>query len=491
MPVDTRWEALSLQATTLALQLPRCANTELRTMSVSELQAFQNGLQRLFDTTRNCLPVVQHALDIAIPAEYARRRVRMASLPTEILGLIFTAGQTSPSEAITPSFTLLVSAVSRRWRSIALADPSLWTSVRVTLQTSLSDISTRLARSARSPLDIEFNCKDVRFCDVASWYQPTREPKELPDSLADLIRPIMEMLLFHTRLRCLRIVTDTPHALRFICQILAETACPNLEEIALAVGTVSYYPISGDILQGGAPKLALLHLRNIGLSQPWRPLNGLKRLQFSNVLSAAMPIPLSALVAVSPALEHISMIKSELVVSAMELPRLRSLSIRGYPYHSIADICLALVTPSLEALTISGATFPRRRDFVKLVQDEATGNSRYPLLRSLRLSGIVIRDHIGADFLGAIPLLTTLIIHNQQDNRRIAQANPFIALMRSDARGVPSRSSPMLPQLHTLLLGQGTYTLPVLNGMIDNRRIIGRPIVNVLLNADAGPSLEP
>ncbi|EED77493.1 predicted protein [Postia placenta Mad-698-R] len=62
-------------------------------------------------------------------------------LPAELLVLIFQAGSLSEPKGLHP-FPMIVSAVSRRWRAVAMSTPTLWTNLYITPCLMLLNVAT-------------------------------------------------------------------------------------------------------------------------------------------------------------------------------------------------------------------------------------------------------------------------------------------------------------------------------------------------------------
>jgi hypothetical protein len=178
--------------------------------------------------------------------EITNRAAPVASLPNEILSAIFEAGCLLPRlQKPEPSFEILVSQVSRRWRDVAIGTPSLWTNVVVSNSGSACFAEAYLMRSGTLPLDLQV--------DIS--YNP----------LMKLATGIIAPHASRWRRLCLRCqhicaIFEWFHSifasrLEFLQISLAEGIADDGEELSEA----------SRVFVGGTPSLQTLRLQGIGL----------------------------------------------------------------------------------------------------------------------------------------------------------------------------------------------------------------------------------
>ncbi|KAJ7353511.1 hypothetical protein DFH08DRAFT_65963 [Mycena albidolilacea] len=97
------------------------------------------------------------------------------NLPDELLATILklVADFPVPSSARTPPAPVAASRVSRRWRTVALGSPELWTNIRISHRSpSQSWAATFVKRSLSRPLDISISLESYREWDGMAYDNP-------------------------------------------------------------------------------------------------------------------------------------------------------------------------------------------------------------------------------------------------------------------------------------------------------------------------------
>ena len=213
-------------------------------------------LEEFADAKRNLLFQLEE-LEIQIKA--TRRELNSlhnldaptSSFPDEVLAMVFEAG-IHPKKGYTCRFGPLVSHVTRRWRTVALATPRLWSTIRWRQPCTPQEtdrVTTFLSRSRASPVEI---------------YLPPYDPssREVPPEFLQLTRDHISHCVH------ISIWGVHPDYLSTVFESLACHQAPMLKSIDLGLGgefePIPFWNIHP--LPFGAPLLTIAHLSSIQAS---------------------------------------------------------------------------------------------------------------------------------------------------------------------------------------------------------------------------------
>ena len=401
-------------------------------------------------------------------------RMDVEHLPVEILEHIFvlagergtlnTCSVTQESSSSAYPVELTVSAVSRRWRAIALNYSRLWTNIRLSPRTTLSCLQLYLDRSRRRPLNVEIvftvpNSATVTGRPVPEW----------------TLRTLMDVALQALpRWSQLYVSTPFPDLLMAIMSLLGQ---PHLSAPSLDVLVIEC-PFQAGLLSGngnmypkpfprGAPRLRYVQLHRCTF--PMQEDEQLPRLHSFDVASAPWTLSdLHVLSNVASQLVHLAVMSSYKLDAheTLHFPALRTLRIGDYFQNS--TILQLVEAPQLEVLQIEdmevqfNVTAGWYVDALK--GRSASGRTgKFPRLRSLRLqmpgspadpSPLIVGERFG-EFLGLFPSIEHLAFVGLHVHHFV---QGLVALHIHAAPGeVP------LPKLKHLTLG-GQSELSTLNG---------------------------
>lgn len=450
------------------------------------------------------------------------------SFPNELLELIFDFGVAmqpdrsaaiplnlyTPSSDVNASFADSISAVSRRWRQIALQTPRLWSRLYISRRGHESQASTGSASGAcinAAPCGLGLEWIDVYL--RRSGMHPlfiTLECKNLP-----LHKVVPHLLVHSSRWRSLTIIVSHVGNLPAVLPHFSAASAPALEYLEVAgdiyrEGIVSPTPIPS-FFNGGAPKLVYLKLDRVYLGWKGTPLIGLttlelklttwwpnfeglqkmftsspmlKRLVVHDDISAVLrsvnpPVYLFGLPTVSiPHLQELELCVDQ-VSGGSRSPMLRY-------NHRLDDAVTKFISllsiPSLESLALRNLT---SMDWRKIVAHFKSSYDGYPHLRSLSLSDIKgdIAPH--PHILEAFHRLTHLSLTRMR-------SNAFLELLLEDdslgARGTPDSpelSLPHWPHMHSLAIRDDAKCNPsLLQTVVLCREGLSRPAMTLKLGED-------
>jgi len=314
----------------------------------------------------------------------------IASIPNEILVAIFEAGISAYEDR--EEYAMCISHVSRLWRNIALATPSLWTSIHVNCE-CIGDGQLRMlelftARSHRKPLDITMDL--VRDDDADSW------DELLLCEQTDIVFPLV------SRWRSLRVSGTFREEVFNVLSPLRHLYAPILEAFEVKVESSAVEPDEFDepllLFQRGAPRLTHVEIHEISLTACEPPLSSLTSLhlhhppntydidRYRHMLVASNHLTELQLVGDIVDTGQLYMIATS-PTSSIKIPTLRSLTISpswSAGSFTIYSLLASLETPALESLTMRCCPWKNHvSEFQEVFRNY--GPPRFPLLRSLTL----------------------------------------------------------------------------------------------------------
>jgi hypothetical protein len=432
--------------------------------TLDELLAREADIQN----TKAKLSLQMQELDDLLPkvrvciaeARDVNRHAVTYNIPNETLSAIFEAGL---SDLVDPPITALpfepsptipfefhVSAISRRWRNIALSTPRLWTRLHINVLKSTEDdlIDLYLFRSKTCLLDIVSKTQMLLhggvdpYADVAARFQQH-----------------LERLLPHvTRWRKLVIVHNTePTTL----SPLAHLHVPALETIM--VQSQSYFGNQQshmmDMFSGGAPRLSSVEIQGTYFWLPRDAVTSLKLGVCSFPLSEAQfrrfMLPMRSLTHLclhstvcidpiigQPSIQLSSLLSLELHLVYMslgalrlfDLPAVRTLTVHGITHNMIEAFSQHHVLyPTLQSLTVI-TTQPRTSKICALATKTLDFISLFPGVREVVFQG--------AD--------STAILHALQDGQS-ADVLLWAELSKITIRSSPQTTIAVKKQIWTLI----------------------------------------
>jgi hypothetical protein len=316
-------------------------------------------------------------------AELQNMKAATYNLPSETLSAIFEAGldeashPTSRAQAFLECshdplpipFEMLVSAVSRRWRNVALQMPRLWTNLWI-----------NFAQPTRGLHDLYLYRSKTSLLDITLIPFGRHKPDfSHADDVGACFKQHMELLIPHVG-RWRKLVIQRAFTGGFTEQysILTHLYAPALETLEADIHTQPQLDM--EVFSGGAPRLSsvvlygpyfrpppgtikYLSLSYIGppishgqFSQLIRPMSSLTHLMMeltvfedTNIPSIALPSVISLDIGQSDLSGH-----SVDVLRFLDLPAVEKLTFRGYSYDMIRVVAQnGRLYPSVTSLTMT------------------------------------------------------------------------------------------------------------------------------------------
>ncbi|KAJ7671010.1 hypothetical protein B0H17DRAFT_1085525 [Mycena rosella] len=347
----------------LRVKFPTLSESTLVLSMDSNLQETLNHLQVEIDaleSDKTALLLRLESLDSSLfhlRAKYGTIKNRTALigiLPNEILAKIFELGRESNTPTGRQHFEVLVSHVITAWREVAITTPSLWNILEIAPSKSSRMLATYVARAKACSLIVRFDfMQEVWVPDQSVW-----------DVILSTVDWWCSLEIFAGR---------NDAALYATLAHLEPVRASLLEEIAVSRGSSMHtieisapVPLHGfrnspRSFQGGAPRLAKLHLEGSYLASNWPPLTHLSTLFLHELRRSTRPswTRFRDLLTSSLQLSRLS-IHGDVVSGKppsnfeINLPQLRSLRIRGTTPlgNRVSDLLLTISAPSLDSLTL-------------------------------------------------------------------------------------------------------------------------------------------
>lgn len=397
----------------------------------------------------------------------------IAILPSELLAAIFEAGcnQDSPPIDTKLPFELLVSHISRHWRSVAHETPHLWTEVVVDTMARhhIAIGADYICRSGALPLDLR-----VIMTNIREFARPAIKP------ICHLICPQIK------RWYQFRVTTNWYAGLQYLFDNMPNHA-PLLQLLDICYENSSMAPpgepsAPRHILTGDATSLTKLVLHGVTLQCHFPPLTALTSLECHRlVLSAEHPIVRDMFEGLTQ-LTHLVLNDVDFdwtAVDGIELLSLTALYLQNIPDY---DRILAVMSaPSLHTLYLNTVDSGEIRNFPSALASDSA-QPKFPLLRFLAIKPVTYEPFVATvDTWKALSLITPTIshfalLHDQVDDF----LQSFAFLTQTESPTTPLATS--WPELHTLSLPEGTHT-NLLDAIVSERVALGCPIRKVQVSA--------
>ncbi|KAJ8073437.1 hypothetical protein PM082_011713 [Marasmius tenuissimus] len=299
-------------------------------------------------------------------------------LPQEILQRIFSFCVVGlDSEASSFKAALVLSHVSRNWRSAALSYPTLWSTLTIDMlkiaasSQTVSDVAILLERSKNIPLTVVLLARRSLATGGGSTILGQHDPHPVGNALISFLKVTLPSVCFRVRslkLHCQSDI-DLGPGQRSLSPLSAPPA-PMLERLNMPVDlTRGPFMIHWmQALISGAPRLRYLSCRApftaIQNIVQWRNIEALDLLDPSNRLSCLNLLQISDLLSAAPTLRVLAVGLSDQPESpaggpaTLVLPSLRILTIHAHRTTRFGDFLDRFTLPSLLSLTISGIMEP-------------------------------------------------------------------------------------------------------------------------------------
>ncbi|KAK1232778.1 Gypsy retrotransposon integrase-like protein 1, partial [Marasmius sp. AFHP31] len=296
-------------------------------------------------------------------------------LPPEILQRIFSFCVMGPDSEVSSFKTALVlSHVSRNWRSVALSQPTLWSKVTVDVlkiaasAQTVSDVAILLERSKNIPLTIILLATRSPATGGDTTLLGQHDPHAVGNALISLLKETLSSVYFRVcslEIHC-QSDTDLGPGQRSLSLISAPPA-PILERLDMPVD-LTRCPFVVHWIQtliSGAPHLRYLSSRTpsiaIQSAVQWHSMETMDLLEPSNQLSCVNLSQISILLSAAPTLRVCAVGLSDQhveypagVPATLTHPSLRVLTIHAHRTNRFGDFLDRFTFPSLLSLTISG-----------------------------------------------------------------------------------------------------------------------------------------
>ena len=322
-------------------------------------------------------------------------KCKISCLPPELLAQIFIFAQEESNQH--PFFNgipfeVLLSHVSRRWRTVSLTTRSLWNRIDIYTPHSLHRASSYLQRSgSQSLLTIYIN--------LSNW-ERDHTGKILSKSRPPFIRSIVSHIIPHLyRIRSLSFTCFSESTCLEILPILRNTSAPNLRQLEVKFDHFTFpfriRPNGLRILEHGSSPLAFLKIDLVGCMPAVASLRGLTSFHLRK-LHTNIGLTYPKLVEVLTAPDCLLYLSID-----------GTIDLRTWPFHRDAPdfqlhhlkalqiydqgmmpalLLLSISAPNLESLWLE-CNFKYFSNF-SLVPQMSLGRSKFPQLQYLTLPGV-------------------------------------------------------------------------------------------------------
>jgi hypothetical protein len=402
------------------------------------------------------------------------------NLPSEILSIIFEAGQPQASCPVFQRqtlnvrgkseipFELLISSVSHRWRDVALQTPRLWTNLQI-----------NVLQSTKAPLDLYIHRSKICLLSITFKQRTLNIHVINPDSAVKNFTWQLERLVPHVA-RWRDFIMDNVHVAPLSAALfpLFHLHAPALEMLAI---DSSNGQENIEIFSAGAPLLSSMVLLGASI----RPHQGpaIKSIQLGAHVRFSHA-EFSQFVQSMPSLTHAS-IRADIVTDLINLPliglpSILSLDIDCDYSHSSIRLLTCLDLPSMETLVIRGFS-------LNAILTLGQHHRPYPFVQSLRITSSYHDDEHD------VPIATTLgfisLFPSVQDIAFQGADAIIILAVLHDRR---STDELLWPQLSAVIvtLARGTKATwkkqmwTYIHKLVRNRLQPGHHISRIILSAE-------
>ncbi|KII84860.1 hypothetical protein PLICRDRAFT_179190 [Plicaturopsis crispa FD-325 SS-3] len=377
------------------------------------------------------------------------QRTQISDLPIELIRLVFLWARSVSWKASNASplpSQVLLTHVSRQWRTIAINTASLWTSIDIHKAWHVKGIlDAHLARSEPHPLDISLRWDHVveKIAACSHRWNTFRGYFSGWSSLGLFVEHI---------------------------------DAPRLKHLYLSAD----YPYDGGITIA-APHLSHLELTGVPLSLILGPLPDLRTctIDTDDYYGPIDLVKLGSLFSSSPQLTELSIAYEALpfdlaAAGPVHIPSLTSLRLAAHEDEDLQSMCTALSVPALETLKLSGFDRGLLECFIDFIDTPEHALQIYPILRSLYL----IDTRLTMEVMAVLPHITHVILDNADDE--------CLTALRID-RQPPRYRGPLWPHLHSITASSVRVTYDNdLRAVVTSRTAAGCPLHSVSISS-SGP----
>ncbi|KII86981.1 hypothetical protein PLICRDRAFT_43681 [Plicaturopsis crispa FD-325 SS-3] len=376
-------------------------------------------------------------------------RTQISDLPIELIGLVFLWAHSVNWEASDASplpSQVLLTHVSRQWRTIAINTSSLWTSIDIHKSWHVKGIlDAHLARSEPRLIDISLRWDHVveKIAACSHRWKAFRGYFSGWSSLGPFVEHI---------------------------------DAPRLKHLYLSAD----YPYDGGIAIT-APHLSDLGLTGVPLSLIQGPLPDLRicTIDTNNYHGSIDLVKLGSLFSSSLHLAELSIAYEALpfdlaAAGPVHIPSLTSLQLAAHEDKDLQAMCTALSVPAVETLKLFGFDRGLLECFINFIDTPEHALQTYPILHSLYLIDTLLLVEVMA----VLPHITHVILDNADDECLMA--------LRID-RQPPRYRGPLWPHLHSITASSIRVTYENdLCAVVASRSAAGCPLHSVSMSS-SGP----
>ena len=351
-------------------------------------EAMLASQQAALSSQQAAISIQQHALEHSL----ARVRVHIAeernmsagtyNLPSETLTAIFEAGIDESShptarakaflerseQPLPIPFEMRMSAVSRRWRNVALQTPLLWTNLWINFMQPMQGLhDLYLDRSKTCLLDITLVPFERHKPNFTNHHD-----------VGVRFKQYMELLIPHVgRWRKLAIQKTFPGDVSEPYSVLTHLYAPALEILEAEIH--SQPRLAVEVFSGGAPHLSSVELRGAYFRPPQ---GAVKYLSLSYIGPPISHGQFSQLIRPMSSLTHLTMeltVYEDISIPSIELPSVIWVDISQYDLYGFSVGTLRFLDlPAVEKLTFRGYSH-------EVIRAVAQNGRLYPSVTSLTM----------------------------------------------------------------------------------------------------------